>query len=92
MSEDMITKHKDAKANCWRCGREGYYTLECYAKKTEGGEEIIKAAVSSARKRKRSDDDTVSFTKEEKDKVGIVVTNAKEENRIWEVESENEDF
>jgi hypothetical protein len=29
MSEEMFTKHKDAKANCWRCGREGHYTLEC---------------------------------------------------------------
>jgi hypothetical protein len=49
-SEEMITKHKDAIANCWRCGREGHYTLECYAKKTANGEEILKAMVSAAKK------------------------------------------
>jgi hypothetical protein len=52
MSKKMITKHKDAKANCWRCGREGYYILEYYAKKPENGEEIVKATVSVAKKRK----------------------------------------
>jgi hypothetical protein len=68
MSDNMITKHKDAKANSWRCGREGHYTLECYAKKTEEGEKIVKVAVSSARKRQRNNDNTVSPTKEKRPK------------------------
>jgi hypothetical protein len=92
MCEDMITKHKDAKANCWRCGREGHYTLEYYAKRTEDGEEIVMAAVSSARKTRRSEDDAVSSTTEKNPKVAAVETTAKEEKRIWEVEGENEDF
>jgi hypothetical protein len=91
-SEDMITKHKDTKANCWRCGREGHYTVDCYAKKPENGDDIVKAALSSARKRKTSDNDTVSSTTVKKAKVGAVVTDAKEETRIWELESKNEDF
>jgi hypothetical protein len=66
--------------------------LECYTKKTEEGEEIANAAVSSARKRKRSDHDTVSATMEKKANVAAVVIDAKEEKRIWEVESDNGDF
>jgi hypothetical protein len=53
ISEELITKHKEAKANYWRCGREGHNTLECYAKKMEDGEEIIKAAVSATKKTSR---------------------------------------
>jgi ATPase subunit of ABC transporter with duplicated ATPase domains len=29
--EEPIAKHKEVKANCWRCRRERHYTLECYA-------------------------------------------------------------
>jgi hypothetical protein len=89
---DMITKHTDAKANCWGCGPEGHHMLECYAKKTEKVEEIIMAVLSSARKRKRSDDDIVLSTMEKKTKGAAVVTDAREEKKIWEVESDNEDF
>jgi hypothetical protein len=92
MYEDLITKHKDAKANCWRCGCEGHYMLDCYAKKTEEGEEIIKAPVLLARKRRRSYNDNVLSTRETEAKVAAVMTNAKEEKRFWMVESENEDF
>jgi hypothetical protein len=69
MSKEMITKHKDAKANCGRCGHEGYYTLECDAKKTENGEEIVKATVSAAKKRKRDDDDNSSLATDKKAKI-----------------------
>jgi hypothetical protein len=64
----------------------------CYAKKTEDREEIVKAAVLSARKRKRNDDNTVSSTTEKNAKVAIGDTGIEEENRIWEVDSENKDF
>jgi hypothetical protein len=33
--EELIAKHKEGKANCWRCVRDGHYMIECYAKKTE---------------------------------------------------------
>jgi hypothetical protein len=69
MSEEMITKHKDAKGNCWRYGREEHYTLECYAKKTENGEEIVKAMASAAKKRKPDVDDNSSPTTDKKAKI-----------------------
>jgi hypothetical protein len=53
ISEKLITKQKEVKANYWRCGREGHYTQECYAKKTENEEEIIKAAVLATKIRKQ---------------------------------------
>jgi hypothetical protein len=52
MSKEMITKHKDVKANYWWYGHEGHYTLECYAKKTENREEIIKTTVCAAKKQR----------------------------------------
>jgi hypothetical protein len=56
--EEMITKHKNAKTNCWRCECEGYYTLEYYAKQLADGEEIVKASMSLIKKRKRDDNDS----------------------------------
>jgi hypothetical protein len=61
MTEDRIKKHKEVKANCWRCGRQGHFILECNAKKTEGWEDIVKAAVSSAKKRGREDNEASKF-------------------------------
>jgi hypothetical protein len=52
MNKQMITKHKDAKANHWQCGRERHYKLEWYAKIIENVEEIVKATVSAAKKQK----------------------------------------
>jgi hypothetical protein len=90
MTEDMIKKHIDVKANCWGCGREGHYTPECYAKKIGGGEDIVTAAVSSAQKRRR--EDNKSSNSEKKAKVSAMKeTTAEEERRIWEVDSENEE-
>jgi hypothetical protein len=88
----MITKHKDTKANCWRCGREGHYMLECYAKKTEEGEEIVKGLYHQPEKERGATMTLSRLLQEKKAKVATVVTDAKEEKRIWEVESENEDF
>jgi hypothetical protein len=86
MSEEIITKHKDAKANCWRCRHEGHYTLECYAKKTEIAEEIVKATVSAAKKRKRDDDDNSSPTTDTKAKITATCEHfATQEKRIWEI-------
>jgi hypothetical protein len=52
MSEEMISMHKDAKANFWLCRREWHYTLQFFVKKTENSEEIFKATVSDSKKRK----------------------------------------
>jgi hypothetical protein len=49
-------------------------------------------AVSLAKKRKRSNNDTVSSTTEKTAKLATVVTDTKEKKRIWEVETKNEDF
>jgi hypothetical protein len=88
MSKDLITKHKDAKANCWRCRCEGHYTLECNVKKMEEGEEIVKASVTSIKKKKR--DDSVSSVVEEKAKIAATMSGAVEKKRIWEVDLKKE--
>jgi hypothetical protein len=94
MSEEIITKYKDMKANCWRCGREGHYTRECYAKKTENGEEIVKPTVSAAKKWKRDDNDNSSPTTAKKPKIAATCKHfAAQGKRIWEINShEEEDF
>jgi hypothetical protein len=94
MSEEMISKYKDGKANCWRCRREGHYKLECYAKKTANGEEIVKATVSAAKKWKRDDDDNSSPTTDKKSNIASTCYNfAAQEKRMLEINSdEEEDF
>jgi hypothetical protein len=32
-----IEEHKATKAGCWRCGRDGHHSTECYAKTTRRG-------------------------------------------------------
>jgi hypothetical protein len=91
IDEELIAKHKEAKANCWRCRREGHYILECYAKKTEEGVEVTKSTISATRKRKRDDDEESSIM-EKRPKVATIETGVQEERRIWENESEEEDF
>jgi hypothetical protein len=66
MSEEMIAKHKEGKANYWWYGPKGHYTLVYYAKKTKNGEEIVNANVSTATKQKRDDDHNSSPTTDRK--------------------------
>jgi hypothetical protein len=83
MSKKMITKHKDTKANCSRCRHEGPYTLEYYAKTTENGEEIVKAMISTYKKRKHDDYDNASRTTGKKAKIAATWEHvAAQENRI----------
>jgi hypothetical protein len=91
IDEELIAKHKEAKANCWRCEREGHYTLEYFAKTTEKGVEVTKSTVSVTQKRKRDDDEESSLT-QNRPKVAAIEIIGKEERRIWENESEEEDF
>jgi hypothetical protein len=32
-----VEEHKAAKAGCWRCGRDGHHSTECYARTTKRG-------------------------------------------------------
>jgi hypothetical protein len=91
IDEELIAKHKESKANCWRCRREGHYMLGCYAKKKEEGVEVTKSTVSVTLKRKRHDDEELSIT-EKRPKVAAIETVDKEERRIWENELEEADF
>jgi hypothetical protein len=94
MSEEMITKHKDTQANCWWCTSDRHYTLECYAKKTDSGEEIIKAIVSATKKPIRDDVDNSSPGIDKIDKIAAICELfARQEKRICEINSdEEEDF
>jgi hypothetical protein len=58
-SEEIISKHKETKANCWWYECDWHYILECYAKKTENGKAIIKVTVSAAKKRKYNNNDNL---------------------------------
>jgi hypothetical protein len=48
--EELIAKDTEAKAYSSRCGRDGHYMQECYAKKTEEGVDIMKSTVLVTRK------------------------------------------
>jgi hypothetical protein len=43
--EELIAKHKEAKANWKRCGREGHYRLEYCAKEMEEAVEVMKSTI-----------------------------------------------
>jgi len=43
-----IKAHKDAKAQCWRCGNDSHHTLFCYAKRTKGGVDLPEAPAAVA--------------------------------------------
>jgi hypothetical protein len=85
----IIMKHKDGKANCQGYRKEGPYTFECYAHRTPDGEEIVKASVSSVKKRKR--DDSIPLVVEKKAKVVATVSGAPEAKRIWEINFEKKE-
>jgi hypothetical protein len=57
----------------------------------EGGVEVTKSTVLATRKRMRDDDEESSIT-EKRPKVATIETGVQEERRIWENESEEEDF
>jgi hypothetical protein len=92
ISEELITKQKEETENCWRYGRKGHYTLECYAQKMEDGEEIIKAVMSATKKRKQQVN--ISSQKEKKPKVSAQAGESlNSKKRIWEINTdEEEDF
>jgi hypothetical protein len=94
MSKEMITKHKDTKANCWWCRYEGHYTLECYAKIIENEEEIVKVTVSAAKKLTRDEDDNSTPTTDKKAKIATTCKYvASHVTTIWEIiYGEDEDF
>jgi hypothetical protein len=71
IDKNLITKHKDAKTMCWRCRREVYYILECFAKKTWEGVEVTKLTLSATWKRKR-DHDTDSSARDKSPKVATI--------------------
>ena len=105
ISEALIQKHRNAKASCWRCGRSNHHTLECFAKRTEDGEEILKGSsglnVSSASTNRTRDRIEVPNPEEPKkaQTAAIVVEESRhteekssnrENSRIWELDTDEE--
>jgi hypothetical protein len=89
MSEEMITKNQDAKANCWQCGYEEHYILECYMWNLDNREEIVKVMVSVTQKANPDDHDNSCPAIDEN---AIITTICKdfavEEKRIWKINSD----
>lgn len=93
-----IDAHKASKCDCWRCGRDGHRTFQCYARKTVAGTELPESPkVSSVTKRKRDTQDTEPTqprSKQHKAAAVVVEDEAMTEAPpFWERnESEPEDF
>jgi hypothetical protein len=83
--QSEVTRHKEAKVSCWRCGRDNHRTLSCYAKQTIGGTTLpgAPAAVSgtSGGKRKHNEDEAAS-----------AVTPASKQARTSAAQVEDEDM
>jgi hypothetical protein len=47
-----IDQHKADKAACWRCGCSSHHTLECFAKKTSKGTELVTTVAAVSKKTK----------------------------------------
>jgi hypothetical protein len=88
---ELIATNTEAKANCWRCGRDGYYTLESYVKKTKEGGDLTNWNVLGTWNSQRNDDEESSRI-EKIPKVDAMGTKIQEKKRICENELEAEGF
>jgi hypothetical protein len=101
MPQAEIDQHKADKASCWRCGRNSHHTLECFAKKTSKGTELVTmvAMVSKRTKRQRSSEDSEDEDDEPTEpvpkrpkKVAAITQTVSEPSpepstRVWEVKT-----
>jgi hypothetical protein len=81
IDKELIAKHKEVKANFWRCVREGHDIQEYYVKKTENRIEMMKSTISAIRKRKRDDDEESSIV-EKKPTVAAIEKRVPEEGEF----------
>jgi hypothetical protein len=89
---DEVEAHKAAGNCCYRCGREGHKSYECYAYRTKKGTELpvhpskVTESANATKKREKQ-------PAEKKPKIAAVTDHdaAARQARIWELESE-EDF
>jgi hypothetical protein len=95
-----IKAHKDAKAQCWRCGSDSHHTLFCYAKRTKGGVDLPEAPLaiagtSSSKKRKEEDDSLISDAPKPKrtrtSAARLEDEDTREVTPVWAVDSSEEE-
>jgi hypothetical protein len=92
ISEELIQKHKSAGASCWRYGRSNHYTIECYAKTADHGNNLEKPTISSQNKRKRNDDDEESKdTKKSNAAAARADLDDQQQKPIWEMYRDSEE-
>ena len=94
-----VDVHKKDRDNCWRCGRPGHQTYDCYAGTTTAGTALPKApwkvsAVNTAGpvtapKRKREEEESSAVQPSKLQKVAAVDT--MEPTNLW-ADSEDSDF
>jgi hypothetical protein len=94
--QSEIDNHKKNEGGCFRCGRDGHRTTDCYALKTIEGTPLPEgkadAIASAAGKRKRDDESTTPVAKQ--GKTAAVLTNDEDmrEAPVWVEDSDESDF
>jgi len=98
-------EYGSSKDNCWRCGRAGHNTFECYVGTTTGGTVLPTAPWrgASSAKRKRDGDNNVEAPAQKQSKVTTIKTEdddmrdaaaawAKDRITVWDNGDEDSDF
>ena len=95
-----IKAHKDAKAQCWRCGNDSHHTLFCYAKRTKGGVDLPEAPAAVAgthsSKRRREENNGPTTDAPEPKKSRTSAANVEDEDMkevipVWADDSSEEE-
>jgi hypothetical protein len=88
-----IEEHKAARAGCWRCGREGHQSTECFAKTMKRGTPLpAPPTAAAASKRKHEDDEeTPEGPAPKHASAAMVPDDQNREVPLWAEDSE-EDF
>jgi hypothetical protein len=97
--QDEIDKHKKNPEGCFRCGRDGHRTTDCYAQKTIEGTVLptgkTSAVASGTGKRKQEDDPAITAPIQKQQKTAALKTEEGVDMRdlpIWMGSSDKSDF
>jgi hypothetical protein len=98
LSADEKKEYGASKENCWRCGREGHRTFECYASTTKRGSTLPaapwKSVSSASKKRGREDDEEKAPIAKQSKTVAVKVEDEdmKDVSAIWRDSDSDKDF
>jgi hypothetical protein len=89
-------EYRAARVGCWRCGRDGHQSTECFAKTTKRGTPLPAAPTAAAAtgKRKHEEEDDAAEDPAPKRADAITTMTQDDDERevpLWEEDSE-EDF